>query len=74
MNYLDKLHKACKDENEMIGAVDLAIQYDACTTKIMIPRQDNNCGGKKVNYRLPEQKIATDEDRARDSDGNYVVF
>lgn len=74
MNYLDKLNKACKNENEMIGAVDLAIQYDACTTKIMIPRQTNNYAGKNANYRLPEQKIATDEDRARDIDGNYIVF
>lgn len=31
-------------------------------------------GGKKVTYRLPEQKIAKDEDKARDENGNYMVF
>ena len=30
--------------------------------------------GKKVSYRLPEQKIAKDEDKARDENGNYMVF
>lgn len=30
--------------------------------------------GKKVTYRLPEQKIAKDEDKARDENGNYMVF
>ena len=31
-------------------------------------------GGKKVTYRLPKQKIAKDEDKARDENGNYMVF
>lgn len=31
-------------------------------------------GGKKVTYRLPEQKIAKDEDKARDENGNFMVF
>lgn len=30
--------------------------------------------GKKVTYRLPEQKIAKDEDKARDENGNFMVF
>lgn len=35
---------------------------------------NNYSGGKKVTYRLPEQKIAKDEDKARDENGNFMVF
>lgn len=35
---------------------------------------NNYSGGKNVTYRLPEQKIAKDEDKARDENGNYMVF
>lgn len=35
---------------------------------------NNYSSGKNVTYRLPEQKIAKDEDKARDENGNYIVF
>lgn len=35
---------------------------------------NNYSGGKNVTYRLPEQKIAKDEDKARDENGNFMVF
>lgn len=35
---------------------------------------NNYLGGKNVTYRLPEQKIAKDEDKARDENGNFMVF
>lgn len=35
---------------------------------------NNYSGSKNVTYRLPEQKIAKDEDKARDENGNYIVF
>lgn len=35
---------------------------------------NNYSSGKNVTYRLPEQKIAKDEDKARDENGNYMVF
>ena len=35
---------------------------------------NNYSGGKNVTYRLPEQKIAKEEDKARDKNGNYMVF
>lgn len=35
---------------------------------------NNYSGGKNVTYRLPEQKIAKEEDKARDENGNYIVF
>lgn len=35
---------------------------------------NNYSSGKNVTYRLPKQKIAKDEDKARDENGNYIVF
>lgn len=35
---------------------------------------NNYSSGKNVTYRLPEQKIAKDEDKARDENGNFMVF
>lgn len=35
---------------------------------------NNYSNSKNVTYRLPEQKIAKDEDKARDENGNYMVF
>ena len=35
---------------------------------------NNYSSGKKVTYRLPKQKIAKEEDKARDKNGNYMVF
>lgn len=35
---------------------------------------NNYSSGKKVTYRLPKQKIAKEEDKARDANGNYMVF
>lgn len=35
---------------------------------------NNYLGGKNVTYRLPEQKIAKEEDKARDENGNFMVF
>lgn len=40
------------------------------------PANHNNkySSGKNVTYRLPEQKIAKEEDKARDENGNFMVF
>lgn len=44
------------------------VSFFPCSTN------NNYSGGKNVTYRLPEQKIAKDEDKARDENGNYMVF
>lgn len=44
------------------------VSFFPCSTN------NNYSSGKKVTYRLPEQKIARDEDKARDENGNYIVF
>lgn len=57
-----------------VESVNLSIQYENCTTKAMIPHKNGYRENQMQNYRLGPQKKATDADKARDENGNYITF